>query len=84
VGTALLPDAGVDSAFDEDGVGIVRGDADVAGEGGKRGVPGALPARVFAREYRCGVGVGMGWVREEGGSGGEGGEFEEGSAFDGA
>jgi hypothetical protein len=36
VGTALLPDAGVDSAFDEDEVGIVGGDADVAGGGWKR------------------------------------------------
>jgi len=46
VGAALLPDTGVDGAFDEDGVVVLGECADVSGEGGEGCVPGALPAGV--------------------------------------
>src|SRR5260370_24558703 len=95
VGAALLPDAGVDAAFDEDGAVVVGNDVDVAGECGDGGVPGALPAGIVS--WRCGGGegggFGGGWggVRlwegeggEGGGCGGRGGEVEEMSAGGGA
>ncbi len=54
VGAALLPDASVGAAFDEDGLVVARQHADVAGEGGDGGVPGGEPARVFTGKLRNG------------------------------
>ena len=52
---ALLPDAGVDCAFDEDGVVVAGHGVDVAGEDGEGGVPGALPAGIGGGEARGGA-----------------------------
>ena len=80
--SALLPDAGVGAAFDEDRVVVAGHGADVAGEDGERGVPGGGPCGVGGGEVRAGRGVGRGrsWRGAllgagEGGNGGEcGGE----------
>ena len=42
VGAALLPDAGVDAAFEEDGAVVAWNCVNVAGEGGEGRVPSAL------------------------------------------
>jgi hypothetical protein len=50
VGAALLPDAGVDAAFEEDRAVVTRDEVDVAGECGEGSVPGALPDGVVYGE----------------------------------
>ena len=50
VGAALLPDAGVDAAFEEDWAVVTGDDVDVAGECGEGGVPCALPNGVVYGE----------------------------------
>jgi hypothetical protein len=52
VGAALLPDAGVDSAFDEEGAVVAGDDVNVGREGGEGGVPGVLPVRIAGGEGR--------------------------------
>jgi hypothetical protein len=51
---ALLPDAGVDGALDEDGVVVAGHEVDVAGADGECGVPGGPPGRIGGGE----VGIG--------------------------
>ena len=52
VRAALLPDAGVDAAFDQDGLVVAGNGVDVAGEVGEGGVPGALPAGIVVGKAR--------------------------------
>ena len=53
VGAALLPDAGVDGSFEEDGMLVVGDEFDVTGEDGEGGVPGLWPAGGVRRKGGC-------------------------------